>query len=223
MQVNILPPGPPRMMEATVFATPNNAFMSYVQQRNNDLDHRMSTFYGAQGQAFLQSSSTFYHNYAQSYGLQKSEIIAEQTATATSHLNGLITPLEDIDDIRGAKGAVVDFLMANPPMTELMNQNRIDAYSEHWVNREGSAVGFQRESFRVVVNHMGRSGWDPTWNEETDEEEWSACSTDLEDEGGHLPSFQTQSNILKAWDIQNIALKKMLDPSSIDGFEVRPE
>ena len=222
MQVNILPPGPPALMEAMVFAAPPQQLQQYIYQRNQDLEHRLTTYYGEQGQTFLTQSNQFYQDYVKSSGMREAEVIAQQTVTALSSHSGVIVPLETIEELQRAAGDHIRYLMANPQMTQLMLDNRIDGYAERWTNDEGNAIGFERDAYRIAVNNMGRSSYDPEWSD-TQEEQWNACSNSLSDEGQEGLSFQSQVNILRSWNIQNMALLKAIDPSSIDNFDVRPK
>ena len=222
MQVNILPPGPPHMMEATVFARPSQEMMNIINARNQEMVYRMQNYYGQAGVEFLNSSDDYYKQYARSTGVEAAEHIALSSQNALNYHTGNIVPLETLEDVQNARGNYLQYLMANPAMTELMIQGRIDAYGDQFINDEGNLVGIQRNAYRAVISGIGESYYNPDFDQENGEEVWRIASNEEADNGMGL-KVSEQINTLRAWKIQNQAILDNIDSSSLDGFEIRPE
>lgn len=228
MQINLLPPGPPMMMEMSIFARPSVEMQQYINQHNQQLEYRMTNMYGEAGTRYLQQTNEAYKNYADTSGLLVAERLVEQTNTALSSNAGHLTPLNTYEELQSAHLRYQDYLMANPAITTLFLQGRISGYSDTWVNTQGNAVGWQRDAYREIADGMGRSSFDPDFNAKELDEHYTHCSTseDMVDQDGNLfnrPSFYARINVLNAWHLQNQAIQENIDTTSVDGFEIRPE
>lgn len=220
MQIVIQPPAPVGYMETVMFARPDAGMMNYFNQRNQELETRLTQYYGAAGQAFLTSTKNFYQEYKQNVGLEAAEQIVLMSNNALASNSGYLVPLKTVEELQSASGRYLDYLMSNPVVTELFYQNRLDGYGELYYDYQKGLVGEQRDAYRAVVTGMGQSYVDPNYDSE--DETWIIYSQDEEHDVNPLLVTE-QKNVLDAWNLQNIAIANNIDPTSLDGFEVRPE
>ena len=221
MQIQIDPPGPPQMMEMSFFGRASPELTAYIQHRNQEVDYRLQNF-GEAGQRFMRQSEQFYQDFADRSGIKAAEsMILSGVTVLTDNLAEILSPLETFEQLQEAHSRYQYYLMANPAIRTLYLQDRIEGYVDTYENREGDAVGLTSTPYREVINGMSRSSYDPDFPDDG-EEQWVTTTQDTLD-GEPEPSFLEKVNIINAWNLQNAALAENLDPTSIDGFEVRPE
>lgn len=220
MQINISQPGPPQMLELSMFGRMSPEMANLIQTRNNEVDYRLQHHYGSAGTTFIQQSNQFFQNYMETSGLKAAEsMILSGAATIAFHSDHLI-PLETYEELQTAHVRYQVYLMANPAIRQLYFDNRIEGYSETYENHDGQVTGFQHDTFREVVNGMSRSSYDPNVPEDFEEEWVTVCQDTLED---NSLLFQEKVNIINAWGLQDQATFKGIDSTSIDGFNIRPK
>lgn len=219
MQIVIRPPAPAGYMETVMFARPTAEVNMFINQRNQELHNRLTQYYGAAGQEFLQSSQTFHEEFRKNAGLEAAEQIVLMSNNALASNSGYLVPLQTVEELQGASGRYLTYLMANPNVTQLYYDNRIDGYGELFLDPEPKLVGENRNAYRAVVSGVGTSYYNYD-HEEAENETWITYSNNESDEGMPLLS-QEQYNVINAWKLQDLAIDDNIDPTSIDGFEIR--
>lgn len=221
MKINIAQPGPPQMMEMSLYSRPSTELQAYIQQRNNETAYRMQNLYGEEGKSFLQQAQQHYQTYADDTGVKAAQAIILTSSAAISDISENLVPLETFEQLQSAHLRYQNFLMANPLVRRYYLDGRAEGYSDTYNNFEGNAVGLDQTYYREVINGVGKSSYDETFDLEKGEE-WVTTTHDSL-EGLEPLEFLEKVNIINAWNLQNLALSKDIDPTSIDGFNLRPE
>lgn len=220
MQINIAPPGPPQMMEMSLFGRASPELNAFLQQRSQEVSYRLQNNYGTAGTLFMQQSQQFYQDFAVSSGVKAAEsMILSGAATISTNLSENLVPLETYEQLQAAHSRYQPYLMANPVVRSYYLEERLEGYSETYENREGNNIGWDQVAYREVVSGMNRSSYDFSYISE-EEEEWLTTTQDSLDGEPDL-SFLEKVNVINAWHLQNKAIDENIDPTSVDGFKIR--
>jgi hypothetical protein len=183
-----------------------------------ELEERLTQYYGAAGQEFLQSSQSFHDQFRKSAGLEAAEQIVLMSNHALAGNSGYLVPLQTVEELQAASGRYLTYLMANPNVTQLYYDNRIDGYGELFLDPEPKLVGESRNAYRAVVSGVGTSYYNYD-HEEAENETWITYSNNESDEGMPLLP-QEQYNVINAWKLQDLPSK--LQSCPIQGARQRP-
>ena len=216
MQISVGQPGPPGLMEMNVFGRPSEQSQQFVNNLNQQFLNDART-YGQTGMEFYNRSMQYFDNYASDSGLRMAETMIDLGLVA-GNTETTIAPIYDLEGLRTASVRYQEYLMANVPMRELYLQDRVEGYADTYFNYQGPAIGMDHDPYRMVISGVGRSAYDEL-PEGVDEEYVTTCQ-DYDGDGIELSSLE-KFNIINAWGVQNAAIAKGMDPSSIDGFKIR--
>ena len=216
MQITVTPPGPPGLMELSVFGRPTHESQQFVQNLNQQFMSQVGG-YGAQAIEFYNRSMRYFDNFSQTSGIKTAEAVID-LGLATTDPETAIIPVYDLEDLRKVSVRYQEYLMANPVVRELYLADRVEGYVDTYYNYQGNAIGMNHDPYREVISGVNRGAYDEL-PEGVDEEFVITCQ-DHVDDAVELSSLN-KFNIINAWGIQNAAVHAGHDPSSIDGFKVR--
>lgn len=119
----------------------------------------------------------------------------------------VIQPLNELWQLQNAPNTMVRWLMANPTVRTLYQQERCAAYGERYVDAQPGAIGWDHLDYRLLNNGIvveTEDGWEAT-NMYVDSDEYEAAQL----------TFQHQRQILAAWSLQDCAVEEGRDPTSV--------
>lgn len=217
MLINIAPPGPPQMMEMSIFGKPSFELNGFLQKRQEDLNNRLVASYGDAGLNFVNDTNRFYNDYVNSTGVKTAEqmILLGNSIAVNTHSN-YMTPLETLDELLSANRTYQNYLMANPTVRTLYLEDLIEGYSDTYINHDATNLGFEQNDFREVVNSLSRSSYDESFD---GDEEW--ITTTHSEQLEEPLNFLEKVNVINAWRLQDSLVRDGKDPTSIDGFNIR--
>lgn len=216
MQITVTPPGPPGLMELSVFGRPTHESQQFVQNLNQQFMAQVGG-YGAQAMEFYNRSMQYFDNFSQTSGIKTAEALID-LGLATTDPETAIIPVYDLEGLRKVSVRYQEYLMANPVVRELYLADRVEGYVDTYYNYQGNAIGMNHDPYREVISGVNRGAYDEL-PEGVDEEFVITCQ-DHVDDAVELSSLN-KFNIINAWGIQNAAVHAGHDPTSIDGFKVR--
>lgn len=216
MQISVGQPGPPGMMEMSVFGRPSMESQQFVTQLNQQFLNQAGQ-YGAQGMEFFNRSMQYFDHYTDTSGIKMAETMID-LGLAAGNTESAIVPIYDIEGLRKVSLRFQDYLMANPVVRELYLQDRVEGYVDTYYNYQGNAIGMNHDAYREVISGVNRGAYDEL-PEGVDEEYVITCQDPMNDEA-ELSSLN-KFTIINAWGVQNAAVHRGLDPSSVDGFKIR--
>lgn len=221
MQINILPPGPPGMLEMTFFSPPSQEAQQF-QQNYNQQTYQWFQNHGQAGMDFYQQTQQFHHNYYVDSGLQMAEQMVEVGLHAQALDSNFFPMFNTPDELRVAAPEFQNFLMANPLVQMLYNDGRIDGYSDTYVDRECGRVGMDNTYYREVVSGLGNWMYEEGVLEDPSKEiVFRELIRDV-DIGRDPLKYMEKLRVLHAWNLQALEVAAGNDVTSIDGFKVRP-
>lgn len=170
----------------------------FIQQRVYALSQDLGATMTDMGNRFVERAKELYEKAYDSKAIQAARATL-RAVKGLFHPNAIV-PLESIDELRGAQPAMQRYLMANPETRQMYFDQRIDGYSDSYVNIHGKAIGDDHYDYRRVQQGM------VTFNDDKPEEpEWSSV-TYCEDllHGDRELVMEEQLDIQRAWTWQDL-------------------
>ena len=153
------------------------------------------------GQQFMRTAVELYNRFNDS-DIVRSAKAAVRRATGFFHPNS-IHPLEELEDLRNAQPTMQRYIMAEPGLRQLYQDNKIDGYADDYVDLHPDKIGtnhydYRRATQSVIMNH-------PEFDTVT-----RNFYEDLE-EGDRELSIQEKGHIMTTWEIVEWFTGKKLD------------
>lgn len=223
MQINVVPNGSPMTFSMMLYPEQHQRNQSYIQEKLTQVSTQLGAAVSDFGTKFMQRAKNLYE---QAYNSQ-AVLAAKAAIRATKglfHPNAIVQ-LDSLDDLRSAQPVMQRYLMANPIVRELYNEQRIDGYSDTYVNVHGKAIGHGHYDYRrvmdgIVVDHELQSMLTGKPADES-EPEWT-CTTYIEDllpEDRELQAME-QADMINNYRLQAIAISQLKDPTNLFGGNI---
>lgn len=208
MAINVIQGGTVDSFDYLAFPNQNPANTSYIQNQLTNISDRLTGY----GRTFLEASKEIYEKVNNSQALMLAKA-AVRRAKGFLHPNSIMY-LGELDDLRQAQPMMQRFIMAEPALRREYHKQRVDGYSDTYVDVAPGKVGEDHYDYRRVMTGVV--------TEEGDGEDytWKAViyADELFEGDSELDTFQ-KNDILKTWDIVNMfmaAAKDPTDPYAID-------
>lgn len=101
------------------------------------------------GASLMQAATQTYNNFMNSEGMRRAKA-AVRMVSSVFHPN-LIYPLTDIRDVQNAQPLMQRYIMAQPDLRALYNQQLCDGYTDSYIDQEPGAVGEDHYDYRRVM------------------------------------------------------------------------
>ncbi len=217
MQIQIAQPGPPSMVEMGVFAPPSQELMMAQQQYQQHVYQQLQG-YGQAGIDYFNQTKQSHQNFYKDSGMATAQTLANLGEISQGGFsNFYLHPIIDLEGLQNASVEYQPYLMANPVVRQMYLDGRLEGYIDTYDNPEGNVVGLRHQTYRDVITTAGN------WMYEDPEKHgyyFRECIGDQMDE--RLLTLKEKVNVFHAWLLQNSAIEQGQDPSSIDGFDIRP-
>lgn len=195
--------GTSSMFDAMVFGNGNRSGIEYVTQLNEAFMNNVAApvldmYHGIMNHSMFQT----YREDA----MRQLKALGQNIASAFQ-TNG-VNELYDVGQIQHASEVMQRWIMANPEVRELYHQNRIDGYSDSYVDRAPNVSGIDHYEYRrvtsgITMQHPG--------SEEYERYNWTEVLLHHDDE----LTFDEQISILYTWNrVQAAIAKRQEDPTS---------
>ena len=217
MQINIAQPGPPSMVELSIFAPPS-AELNQAQQQHHQQAYQQLMVYGQAGMDYFNQVTQAQQAYYQQSGMAVAQTLVNLGGVVQGSMEFYLHPIETLDDLRLAPVDYQPYLMANPVVRQLYLDGRVEGYVDTYDNACGNDIGIHHRDYRDVITNSGN--W---MYEDADEKGYyfRECIGNVMEE--RQPKLREKVNVFTAWLIQNAAIEQGQDPTSIDGFNIQPE
>jgi hypothetical protein len=186
----------------------------YGEQNPQTTNHLRSQFeratnlLGDAGRRFYESALSTFEHY-------NSNAAINFARTAIQNLTGgnidvqRVVYLHEVEQLRAATQLMQRYLMANPVVRERYLDQRLDGYSETYVNVHGTDVGWHHYDYRRVVEGVGQT-------DKEGDEHWTEFFDELHEGDRHL-TLSEKIDIMDSWSAQNVLLALCEDPTDPEG------
>lgn len=129
-----------------------------------------------------------------------------------------IRPLETIEELRSAEVIMQRYVLAQPDLRKLYNQQRIDGYSDTYVDVDRGCIGNNHYDYLRVMDGIAVFKED----DESDAPEWVVTEVSLdEDRDTRRLMYEEQMFIIeKTWNAVTKAIASGDDPTDIFGGKI---
>jgi hypothetical protein len=189
------------------FGIPDQQTLSYVENQYQQLRQAV----GGVANSFIEGAYALYQKQSGEEALR----LAKATLRAASHFfqTNMIRPLSNIGDIQQAPLTMQRWIMADPVTRNLYHHNRIDGYSDSYVDLTPSACGEGHKDWEMVMSGRVVENTNPG----EDEPEWiSTTYVHGDEEEDPILSLVEQNDILSTWDL----IRTMFGPGKEDPTSV---
>lgn len=189
---------------ATICGIQNPINRQYFEQQINQARSIIGDTFGDFGKRFVNGAQDLYDRF-------NSDRALELAKAALNQVKGLfqadiIRSISDITQFQIATPVMQRWIMANPMVRELYHEQKVDGYSDTYVDKDPGKVGKDHYDWRRVDNgmvHVADEGWyADQYAEELrpGDEELDACD---------------QFRIMSSWHaLENLLLQNKKDPTS---------
>lgn len=193
--------------DAVLYGGENSVVSQYLRDRVDS----QRELYG-HNSAYYEQMRHLVDSYQNSMAQEKLRQIAVQHTQDMSDLDiGLIYEYIDEDQIRNATPTMQTYIMANPTYSQAYVQNRIDGYSDTYVNLWPGLIGTDNPVYRSVISDVTEVVVDGENDHFAHHYHYDSDATEL----NTLSHFE-KMNILNTWDHANIILALgKTDPTDI--------
>ncbi len=191
---------------ALAFGTPHPRTMAVLESQFTNLGNQIS----AAGEEFMARQRAMFEQFNGSEALR----LAKAALRAVSHAftPNIVQPLLTIGALQQAQTAMQPWIMANPVVRELFHQQRLDGYSDTYVDMEPGLIGERHTDYRHVMHGMLQELPDT----EDGEGNWKITFNDDDRAGQPELTFTERIDILTTWD----AVEALLGPGKEDPTSV---
>lgn len=200
---------------ALAYGMPRAENIRYFQNQYNNLVNNAKYFVGDIGRQFVQTATNIYNNYVSPDALARVRNIIYHVSDNKEQQ--IISELVRIEEIQKASTTMQRWIMACPEVRTLYHQQKIDGYSDTYVDKEPDAVGYVHYDYRLVTEGVLRYTYDEDGeiNGTIISQYWME---DQLEENDRLLSIDEKVDILSTWDVIRGYLNHTdLDPTSPGG------
>lgn len=182
----------------------SNYFQNEIASISNTLN--------AAGQSFFSNVKSLYDNINNSDAIRMARNAIQ--AAATLFLPDTVTPLISLAQFQTAGLVMQRYVMANPVVRQAYHAQRIDGYSDTYVDRHPKDIGENHYDYRRVMNAVVQT------DEEADTWFVKFYPDELV-EGDKELSHDEKVDIIKTWDLMEMFINAgENDPTSVYGSKM---
>ena len=177
----------------------------YLQNQLNRFSQSLNDI----GRQFMQGVTTLYDRVQNSDAIRKARAVL-RSAEGLAHVNTIV-PLESLEELQSANLIMQRWIMAQPDLRALYQKHLIEGYSDTYVDVHPDTRGDTHYDYRRVMDGIVQF----------DEHGWFVKQF-IDDiyEGDRELYFEEKVDILKTWEIIEMALKQQQDPTNPFGGEI---
>lgn len=115
----------------------------------------------------------------------------------------VVTELKDFNDIRSAQPIMQRFIMAQPDIRQLYHDQRIDGYSDTYIDAFPNILGKDHLDFQMVM-----SGMIEEFVDDAGEDSWKTTMYAFDVQEGDIElTFENKVDIRHTWDLALLAIE----------------
>ena len=207
--INVIEVQDPRSFDLFMYPDQNFANQQYISNQLSAFSQSLTDV----GRKFLETSREIYEKINDAVAVRAAKA-ALRMAKGLFHPNAIV-PLESLDELRSAQPVMQRYIMAEPMLRAMYHQQRIDGYSDTYVDVHPNAVGEDHFDYRRVmtgfVKEEVRDG-EEVWVARQYLDEIHQDDRELDIHERHL--------VISAWDLAKKFLEAKQDPTNIFGGDV---
>lgn len=196
---NIIETSDPRSFSFLAFPEQNPLNYQYIQDQFNNIS---DTLIGA-GREFIEASKEIYDRVNSNEALRAAKA-ALRLSKGIIHSN-IIQPLNNLNEIRSAGPIMQRYIMAEPVIRKAYHKQRIDGYSDTYIDLEPKEVGENHYDYRRVMDGMVV----------IEDDGWVATTYCLDDRGEEELTIDEKVDIINVWDLARAYFESGEDPTDI--------
>lgn len=196
-------------------------WLIYPEQNQNnqrffyDQVNRFSDSLTNIGKSFMETSKDIYNMINDSSAIRMAKA-AIRAAKGIFHPN-TVYEINNIDDMRSAQAIMQRYIMAQPDIRKLFNDQRCDGYSDTYVDMEPGRIGENHYDYRRVMTGVIVDTED---DEEGNCDSWSKHFLDELRDGDRDLDHLEKTMIVKTWESIKLMISANQDPTNIFGGEL---
>lgn len=138
--------GGPEMYDAMIFRESHQGTINFLAQQ---FENSKNLLVGA-GTAFMDKARTVFEEVNSSEAMRRARALARSVGNMWE--KDEIKSIWDLADFQSAKPTMQRYLMANPVVRDLFVAQRIDGYSDTYVDMEPGRKGLDHYDYRMVMD-----------------------------------------------------------------------
>lgn len=187
------------MFNALAYGTPHPSITQFLSEKMDNLSHMVHTA----GVDFVQQARDAYERYSGAEAMRVMRAVGR--AVTNFWQTDTVRPLVSIDQLQHAPLTMQRFLMAEPTVRKMYHQQRVDGYSETYVDIHPGVRGHDHYDYRRVMQGF-------VVVDDADEEGMEGFSAttyfdELLPDDAELDHGQ-QIDIIQSWDYLRAAIEK---------------
>lgn len=198
--------------DALAFGEPHMGTVNFLRSEHQALMANANQFVGDLGRQFVSTAQRLYQTYISDSALQHVRNILRNVSTTTEAVTSHVQHLIDLMQLRQANMTTQRYLMANPEIRKAYHHQRVDGYSDTYVDVEPDAVGDSHRDYRLVMDGMPVFQYDEEGEVEGYEISYYYLETELGEDERDLDVGE-QVDILSMWDLMSHYYHKGEDPT----------
>lgn len=163
------------------------------------------------GRAFFDRSRQTFEHFNSNAALNFARKVVQKLAGSDISVDR-ISFLSDLQQLQKATLTMQRWNMANPVIRQRYLDQRLDGYSDTYINIHGTDIGWYHYDYRRAVEGLG-------WTDKEGHEHWTQFDDELLD-GDRRLMLSEQVDIKDTWSIQNALLKFGDDSTDPEGGQL---
>lgn len=200
--------------DALAFGEPHPNSVKFFQSQYQDIVQNAQNFVGDLGKRFVQTATNIYQNYVSPEALARVRNILHHVKI-NNDLVERITELIDIQQMQKANLTMQRWIMANPMVRSMYNEQKLDGYSDTYIDVEPNTCGLDNYDYRMATEGMLQITYDEKGEPDGTLIRQYFVETELRG-NDRLLAIDEKADILSTWDAIEAILKLgKKDPTSV--------
>jgi len=206
MQINVVHNATPQLMNAMLFHTAAEETQNWLAAQYQQARQSMTDM----GRTMLDAAAKVSQQLFDPNLMLKARSVMRKLG-GLFHPNTILS-LHSVEDVQKAQPIMQRYIMAMPEIRQRYHQQRLDGYSDSYVDHQPGVVGFGHYDYHRVMEGVVQT------YEKEDEEGWrvSMYPDELEN-GDRRLEIDEQEAVWLAHEIARLALRKNIDPTDVLG------
>ena len=204
---NVIEANSPGVMDYLIYPEQSPMNQYWIQNQFSAISGTLNEI----GKKFMDSSKELYNKINDSDLIRRAKA-AVKSAIGITHINEYYY-YNTLDQMQTATPFMMNYMMANPVIRDLYNQQMCDGYSDVYVDAFPGTIGDTHYTYRRVMDGVIQDTEDAEGNYD-----WKA-KLYFEDllPGDRDLAIEEKSRILSTWDVMNLFIKAGQDPTNPRG------
>lgn len=187
---------------ASLYGASHHNTLTFLQNQYESLSNLSSTM-GSHMEGFINKAKGAYENFLELESVRRAKAALDRFGSVFQENN--IRWLRSEKEVQQAPPAMIPFIMANPVVRQLYQEQRCAGYDEDYVDREPKNIGENHTEYQLAMSGIV-----------TDTEDGSFYS--LWDNGETPLTMEEQVAVHSSWDLVNCMIERgKRDPTSKKG------